>query len=506
MIYRNYSFPLRLLCLFLVLMILVYSVVVPAYASGLLYEVVATTARSLVASLIRALGIYVSDGIQNSLSDGLYAWETLVDLIVAHLPDHYLAVNAAGEYIVDLIFQDGIYYADRNLVKCILRLLTNDTDILVDSSGDYVVPIGYGYPEMEQWQITEINSILTDLESQGYYYSSYLRHLPYCTYIDISNSDENAVYYDTLVVFSESEPTNAYMSGSQLVLNFPAGHGIYLYRNVNGEARGFYRSSSDLSYTYRMNVNGATIMRYDAEITVQTHGGFGGTIDSIKADSIPVAPESSWDSRSVTVTTSQGASVVGLPVSVPSDDSKDTAVAPWGDVTSGTEVNTGAESVPGTGTQTKPDIGTDAESQTGFWSSVLSWFGSLWDVLSQILSGVLAIPIAIAKAISTAIADVIAAIKSLVPDPPSFSDLQIPGLKDFFPFCIPFDLLAMMQALSAAPVAPSFVFACPLPFGGVYEVNINLSAWDNVAATIRSVIVAIYVVTLANTTRKFIKW
>ena len=506
MIYRNYTFPLRLLCLLLVFLILAYSVIIPVHASALLYEVVAATARSLVASLIRALGIYVSDGIQSSLSDGLTAWESLVDMIVAKLPVEYLAVNAAGEYIVDMIFQDGIYYADRNLIKCILQYLTNDTLLLTDASGDHVVPIGYGYPDMEQWQVNEINSILTDLESDGYYYSSYLRHLPYCTYIDISNSDEDAVYYDTLVVFSESEPTTAYMSGSKLVINFPAGHCIYLYRNLNGNARGTYRSRSDPSYTYRMNANGATIMRYNAEVTVQVHGGFGGTIDSIKADSIPVAPESSWDSRSVTVTTSQGATVVGLPVSVPSDDSKDTAVAPWGDVTSGTEVNTGAESVPGTGTQTKPDIGTDAESQTGFWSSVLSWLGSLWDVLSQILSGVLAIPIAIAKAISTAIADVISAIKSLAPDPPSFSDLQIPSLQDFFPFCIPFDLLDMMRALNASPVAPSFTFACPLPGGGVYYVNIDLSAWNSVAATIRSVTMAIYVVALANSTRKFIKW
>lgn len=88
---------------------------------------------------------------------------------------------------------------------------------------------------------------------------------------------------------------------------------------------------------------------------------------------------------------------------------------------------------------------------------------------------------------------------------PDFNGMMLPGLKDFFPFCIPFDLKAMMDALCAEPEAPKFQFATSF-LGQVYTVDIDLSAWDNVAATIRYMVVAIYIVALAVATRKFIKW
>lgn len=88
---------------------------------------------------------------------------------------------------------------------------------------------------------------------------------------------------------------------------------------------------------------------------------------------------------------------------------------------------------------------------------------------------------------------------------PDFNGMMLPGLKDFFPFCIPFDLYDMMQALCAEPEAPKFTFATSF-LGQVYTVDIDLSAWNNVAATIRYMVVAIYIVALAVATRKFIKW
>lgn len=88
---------------------------------------------------------------------------------------------------------------------------------------------------------------------------------------------------------------------------------------------------------------------------------------------------------------------------------------------------------------------------------------------------------------------------------PDFNGMMLPGLKDFFPFCIPFDLYDMMQALCAEPEAPKFTFATSF-LGQVYTVDIDLSAWNNVAVTIRYMVVAIYIVALAVATRKFIKW
>lgn len=88
---------------------------------------------------------------------------------------------------------------------------------------------------------------------------------------------------------------------------------------------------------------------------------------------------------------------------------------------------------------------------------------------------------------------------------PDFNGMMLPGLKDFFPFCIPFDLKAMMDALCADPEAPKFTFATSF-LGQVYTVDIDLSAWNDVAAVIRYMVVAIYIVALAVATRKFIKW
>lgn len=88
---------------------------------------------------------------------------------------------------------------------------------------------------------------------------------------------------------------------------------------------------------------------------------------------------------------------------------------------------------------------------------------------------------------------------------PDFNGMMLPGLKDFFPFCIPFDLKKMMDALCADPVAPKFTFATSF-LGQVYTVDIDLSAWDGVATTVRYMVVATYIVCLAVATRKFIKW
>ena len=89
--------------------------------------------------------------------------------------------------------------------------------------------------------------------------------------------------------------------------------------------------------------------------------------------------------------------------------------------------------------------------------------------------------------------------------PPQFNQMVIPNLKDFFPFCIPGDIKKMIEALCAAPEAPKFTFATSF-MGQVYSVNIDLSAWDGVAASVRYMVVAVYIAALAVATRKFIKW
>ena len=89
--------------------------------------------------------------------------------------------------------------------------------------------------------------------------------------------------------------------------------------------------------------------------------------------------------------------------------------------------------------------------------------------------------------------------------PPDFNQMMTPNLKDFFPFCIPGDIKKMIDALCAAPEAPKFTFATSF-MGQVYSVNIDLSAWNGVATSVRYMVVAAYIAALAVATRKFIKW
>lgn len=509
MVSNSRPFFFRLLCLFLACLFLANALIIPVRASVVGF--LGFTVRSLIASLIRACGVYVADGIQDSLSDGLSVWESLVDYIAAHVPAEYLYINAAGEKFIKMILKDGLYYADRNLVEWVLEELTS---IGETSSGDYVQPIGYGFnfSDYHQQLVTHMFQVLED---QGYYYGIYTRNLSKCYIVEFDKTTDLGPYNSPFIVFTNGAFDWSLSDDGYLDITVGAGHSIVLYTDQYfNEPDGMYRDSSSSAHHWRTTVSSANCTVYGGTITIDLDDTVGpAPADSIKSPYIPSKLDPAWTSQAISVVDeSTGGTVVGVPVSVPSDDTEDTAVAPWGDVTSGTEAGSPSISIPGTGTDVGTGSGseavpdTDTSTQTGFWATVVSWFKTIWQTLKDILSGVLAIPIAITQAIATAIADVIAAIKSLVPEPPSFDEFQIPSLQSFFPFCIPFDLLDMMRALNASPVAPSFTFACPLPGGGVHYVNIDLSAWNGVASTIRSVTMAIYVVVLANSTRKFIKW
>lgn len=105
-----------------------------------------------------------------------------------------------------------------------------------------------------------------------------------------------------------------------------------------------------------------------------------------------------------------------------------------------------------------------------------------------------------------------------VVDPPGDSDqpggsVEIPDLapyaldlKDFFPFCIPFDIYNFFSALIAAPEAPQFHWEIRDLSGRAYPIDIDLSCWDSLAATFRTMQLLLFIVGLAVASRKFIKW
>lgn len=495
-------FYIRLLCFFLACLILANCFIIPVRASSLLYDVLAVTAENLIASLIRALGVYVSDGIKNTMGEGLAFWEDLCDYIVSKVPDKYLYVNAAGQTMIKMIFKDGLYYADRNLISLVLSYLTSPSGT---SDGGMCQPIGYGF-NFSDAQVSVVNQLFQEAKDKGLILDIYTRNLSKCYYIEFTKTTALGPFNSPYIVFTDGIVDFDFSNGILNVI-VGSGHSIVLYRDQSsGTGDGMYRKSSASALAWSTDASSAKCTVYQGKLNIDLDTYIGpAPVDSINVDSKPSDIPLTWNESGTVVEDDRlGGIVEGLPVSVP-DSPTGVAKDPISDVISGTKVECPSISVPVTGTDVVPD--TDTSTQTGFWDSVLSWLKSIGQTLLDILSAVLSIPLSIVQPVVNAISEAVAAIKDFFT--PSYDDLgfySLPGLKDVFPFCIPFDLYAFMCVLSADPEAPVFTFACPLPGGGVYNVIIDLSAWNDVASMIRYAVIAIYIVSLANVTRKMIKW
>lgn len=90
-------------------------------------------------------------------------------------------------------------------------------------------------------------------------------------------------------------------------------------------------------------------------------------------------------------------------------------------------------------------------------------------------------------------------------DPPTNPGKFAVDLKDFFPFCIPFDLYDFFSCLNADPVAPVIDWAIPLPGGSSYPITIDLSIFDPVAKILRTMELLLFCVGLAFKTRDLIR-
>ena len=76
-----------------------------------------------------------------------------------------------------------------------------------------------------------------------------------------------------------------------------------------------------------------------------------------------------------------------------------------------------------------------------------------------------------------------------------------------FPFCLPFDFVRLLKALSADPVAPSFEIPFVVPALGMEEYyTIDLSFMDEVAAIFRLGETVAFIIGLIFITQKLIKW
>lgn len=72
-----------------------------------------------------------------------------------------------------------------------------------------------------------------------------------------------------------------------------------------------------------------------------------------------------------------------------------------------------------------------------------------------------------------------------IPIPPVI-DVGVTGLEEVFPFSIPFDIYYVVTAFVGEPLAPNITLPLHVPGIGDYELNIDLSPYENVAIVLRS--------------------
>lgn len=91
-----------------------------------------------------------------------------------------------------------------------------------------------------------------------------------------------------------------------------------------------------------------------------------------------------------------------------------------------------------------------------------------------------------------------------------------PNLSSFFPFCIPFDIYNMIEALDAEPQAPHIEIPLDFSLDGGEEtlveqdsrnkIVVDFSEWEDTAKVLRAMELVLFAVGLALLTRKVIKW
>ena len=205
------------------------------------------------------------------------------------------------------------------------------------------------------------------------------------------------------------------------------------------------------------------------------------SLDSV-SDSLSASAYSDWSSAAQTIDEQQY-----FPVSIPSlSDSSAISTQTQAQAQAGTVPDSVADEI-----IAGADVSPDVVTLTDIFTAVRS-------VGADIVAAVQAVPAAIAAFF----------------EPPTIYDSDgnvLPAyhvsLKDFFPFCLPFDIYDLISALAADPVAPVFEWTIAVPRWGISQViEVDLSEWDDIARLFRTFELASFVLGLALITReKFLR-
>lgn len=77
-------------------------------------------------------------------------------------------------------------------------------------------------------------------------------------------------------------------------------------------------------------------------------------------------------------------------------------------------------------------------------------------------------------------------------------------LRDYFPFCVPFDIYDMLHLLSGSREAPKITWQFVIPRIGTYDLEIDFSPFDGVAQVLRTVELLAFAIALGFATKKML--
>lgn len=152
------------------------------------------------------------------------------------------------------------------------------------------------------------------------------------------------------------------------------------------------------------------------------------------------------------------------------------------------------------GVSTYVDSTTDTESGTitGTGTVAETTWATFTDWLSTSITGIIDAVVALPTTITQAVADVFTPSQEL--------DTYTMQLSDFFPFCIPFDLYALLSVFAADPVAPCWELEFDFGELGTFPFTVDLSQWDELAGWVRTFEVVLFCIGLAVGTKKLLGW
>lgn len=151
--------------------------------------------------------------------------------------------------------------------------------------------------------------------------------------------------------------------------------------------------------------------------------------------------------------------------------------------------------------------GSVADTMTGLATGTMTWSDYITDV--GVAAPTVSIPDAEDETITNDFVITDTGVSDTVVDNTATSDPELDQYKvqirDFFPFCLPFDMVDFLSVLAADPEAPVFEIKFPALDGSTVDLTVDLSPWDGVAQLLRNLELLALIIGLCFKTRDIIR-